>query len=74
MINDRIIEIEEAINKLTVDLLVPIRTSKTVNEEAFDQYIMNNIPASLLFINFSPFTSSFNISYATKTSDLFTTI
>lgn len=37
MINDRIIEIEEAINKLTVELLVPIRTSKTVNKEAFDK-------------------------------------
>lgn len=36
MINDRIIEIEEAINKLTVGLLVPIRTSKTVNKEMFD--------------------------------------
>lgn len=37
MINDRMIEIEESINKLTVDLLVPIRTSKTVNKEVFDK-------------------------------------
>ncbi|MBW6411912.1 hypothetical protein [Clostridium weizhouense] len=37
MINDRMIEIEESINKLTVDLLFPIRTSKTVNKEAFDK-------------------------------------
>lgn len=37
MIDDRIIEIEESINKLTVDLIVPIRTSKTVNKEAFDK-------------------------------------
>lgn len=34
---NRIIEIEEAINKLTVELLVPIRISKTVNKEAFDK-------------------------------------
>lgn len=37
MKNSRIIEIQESINKLTVDLLVPIRTSKTVNKEAFDK-------------------------------------
>ncbi|GAA0075641.1 hypothetical protein UT300005_00190 [Clostridium sp. CTA-5] len=37
MINNKMIEIEESINKLTVDLLVPIRTSKTVNKEAFDK-------------------------------------
>lgn len=37
IISDRIIEIEEIINKLTVDLLVPIRTSKTVNKLAFDK-------------------------------------
>lgn len=35
--NDRMIEIEESINKLIVDLLVPIRASKTVNKEAFDK-------------------------------------
>jgi|GEM_PF-2094573 hypothetical protein len=37
MINNRIIEIEENINKLIVDLLVPIRTAKSVNKEAFDK-------------------------------------
>ncbi len=37
MINDRMIEIEESINKLTVDLLVPIRASKSINREAFDK-------------------------------------
>ncbi|NMO94325.1 hypothetical protein [Paenibacillus lemnae] len=37
MINDRMIEIEEAINKLTIELLVPLRTSKKVNKEAFDK-------------------------------------
>lgn len=37
MINNRIIEIEQSINNLTVDLLVPIRNSKTVNREAFDK-------------------------------------
>lgn len=34
---DRIKEIEESINELIIDLLVPIRTSKTVNKEAFDK-------------------------------------
>ncbi len=37
MITERINEIEDAINKLTVDLLVPIRGSKTINQEAFDK-------------------------------------
>lgn len=37
MINNRMIEIEESINKLIVDLLVPIRTSKTINKAAFDK-------------------------------------
>ena len=33
----RLLEIEEIISELTVDLLVPIRTDKTVNKEAFDK-------------------------------------
>ena len=37
MINDRMTEIEESINKLIVDLLVPIRTSKTVDKEVFNK-------------------------------------
>lgn len=37
MKNERITEIEESISELTVDLLVPIRTSKIVNKEAFDK-------------------------------------
>lgn len=37
MINSRIIEIEENINKLSVDLLIPIRTSKTVDKKVFDE-------------------------------------
>lgn len=36
MINNRITEITENINKLSTDLLVPLRTSKSVNKEAFD--------------------------------------
>ncbi len=37
MINDRMTEIEESINKLIVDLLVPIRTSKTVDKGVFNK-------------------------------------
>jgi hypothetical protein len=37
MTNDRMREIEDIINELAVDLLVPIRASKIVNKEAFDQ-------------------------------------
>ncbi|MCG8540989.1 MAG: hypothetical protein MJA82_13770 [Clostridia bacterium] len=37
MKNNRIIEIQENINELTVDLLVPIRTSKTINKEKFEK-------------------------------------
>ena len=40
MINDRMTEIEESINKLIVDLLVPIRTSKTVDKEVFNKLPM----------------------------------
>lgn len=43
MKNDRIKEIEEGINELVIDLLVPIRTSKAVNKEAFDKlYLLLN--------------------------------
>lgn len=37
MIKERIIEIEENINELIVDLLVPIRTAKTIDKEAFNK-------------------------------------
>lgn len=37
MINNRITEITENIDKLTIDLLVPLRGSKYVNKEAFDK-------------------------------------
>lgn len=36
--NDRIEEITKLINDLTIDLLVPIRTSKLVNKEAFSKF------------------------------------
>ncbi len=37
MITERIDEIEDSINKLTVDLLTPIRGSKTINQEAVEK-------------------------------------
>ena len=36
--NDRIEEITKLINDLTTDLLVPIRTSKLVNKQAFSEF------------------------------------
>lgn len=35
--NERIHEIESRINELTTDILVPARTSKSVNEKAFSE-------------------------------------
>ncbi len=37
MINDRMKKIEESIDVLTLDLLVPLRTSKSINRVAFDE-------------------------------------
>lgn len=37
MKEERIIEIEKILSELTIDLLVPIRTDKTINKEAFDK-------------------------------------
>ncbi|WLR41722.1 hypothetical protein LC087_12720 [Bacillus carboniphilus] len=45
MINGRIIEIEQIIDNLMVDILVPLRTSKSINHDAFNKLynILNEI-------------------------------